>query len=231
MMLYIANLNDFDFATLNIDGQSTKVEAPPPTIHVDDDDDFIDDEDDVLYDLVDSNIEVLSKLMIMMKLRLIAAAVVRSHVSDSASDPPPYPRQIGSICRGSGSQRGRGIGGRDGGWRGVCKATKNKELKKTMENFGLWEIDFDWNDQGTFTHIGRNHLWFSNFVSELVREFPMHYLSWYDIEETKKTHIKEDSWSGEDGLGSGSGRESGEVGIGEGGSGKGGSDSGDDEGK
>ncbi|GJX31687.1 hypothetical protein Tco_0241542 [Tanacetum coccineum] len=190
------NLNDFDFATLNIDGQSTKVEAPPPTIHVDDDDDFIDDEDDVLYDLVDSNIEVLSKLMIMMKLRLIAAAVVCSHVSDGASDPPPYPRQIGSICQGSGSQRGRGIGGRDGGRRGVCKATKNKELKKTMENFGLWEIDFDWNDQGDR---------FSSYSADIIL--------------------------GEDGLGSGSGRESGEVEIGEGGSGKGGSDSGDDEGK
>ncbi|GJX31686.1 hypothetical protein Tco_0241541 [Tanacetum coccineum] len=183
-----------------------ELRAPPPTIHVDDDDDFIDDEDDVLYDLVDSNIEVLSKLMIMMKLRLIAAAVVRSHVSDSASDPPPYPRQIGSICRGSGSQRGRGIGGRDGGWRGVCKATKNKELKKTMKNFGPWEIDFDWNDQGDR---------FSSYSADIILAELLSQVG---------------SW-GENGLGSGSGGESGEVRIREGGSGKGGSDSGDDNGK
>nr|GEV31529.1 hypothetical protein [Tanacetum cinerariifolium] len=54
------NLNDLEFATLNIDGQSTKVEAPPPTIHVDDDDDFISDEDDVPRDLVDSDNEFLA---------------------------------------------------------------------------------------------------------------------------------------------------------------------------
>ncbi|GJY95920.1 hypothetical protein Tco_0512281 [Tanacetum coccineum] len=38
-----ANLNDLDFATLNIDGQSTEVEAPPPIIPIDNDDDFIND--------------------------------------------------------------------------------------------------------------------------------------------------------------------------------------------
>ncbi|GJU93727.1 hypothetical protein Tco_1318483, partial [Tanacetum coccineum] len=41
------SLNDLDFATLNIDGQSTDVEAPPYITDVDEDDDFIDDEDDV----------------------------------------------------------------------------------------------------------------------------------------------------------------------------------------
>jgi hypothetical protein len=53
-----ANLNDLELETLNIDGESTLVEAPPPIIPVDDDDDFIDDEDDDPYDLVDSDNEV-----------------------------------------------------------------------------------------------------------------------------------------------------------------------------
>ncbi|GJS99890.1 ribonuclease H-like domain-containing protein [Tanacetum coccineum] len=55
-----ANLHQLDFATLNIDGQSTKVEAPPPIIHVNEDDDFTDDEDDVPYNLADSDNEVLA---------------------------------------------------------------------------------------------------------------------------------------------------------------------------
>ena len=53
-----ANLNDLEPGTLNIDGESTLVEAPPPIIPVDDDDDFIDDEDDDPYDLAYSDNEV-----------------------------------------------------------------------------------------------------------------------------------------------------------------------------
>nr|GEV91042.1 retrovirus-related Pol polyprotein from transposon TNT 1-94 [Tanacetum cinerariifolium] len=53
------SLKDLDFATLNIDGHSTDVEAPPDIIDVDEDDDFIDDEDDVPHDLEDSDDEVL----------------------------------------------------------------------------------------------------------------------------------------------------------------------------
>nr|GEZ41878.1 hypothetical protein [Tanacetum cinerariifolium] len=55
-----SRLNGLDFSTLNIDGQSTKVEAPPDIILVDDDGDFIDDEDDVPRDLADSDNEVLT---------------------------------------------------------------------------------------------------------------------------------------------------------------------------
>nr|GEZ93877.1 hypothetical protein [Tanacetum cinerariifolium] len=50
-MCIVLNLNDLDIATINIDGQSTKFEALPPIIPVDDDVDFVDDEDDVPYDL------------------------------------------------------------------------------------------------------------------------------------------------------------------------------------
>ncbi|GJR85252.1 hypothetical protein Tco_0667850 [Tanacetum coccineum] len=53
------SLNDFDFATLHIDGQSTDVDAPPDIIDVDEDDDIIDDEDVIPHDLADSDDEDL----------------------------------------------------------------------------------------------------------------------------------------------------------------------------
>ncbi|GJY13952.1 reverse transcriptase domain-containing protein [Tanacetum coccineum] len=55
-----ATLNDLDFATLNIYGQSADVEEPPDIIDVDEDNDFNDDEDGVPHDLVDFNDEVLA---------------------------------------------------------------------------------------------------------------------------------------------------------------------------
>ncbi|GJV97295.1 hypothetical protein Tco_1548872 [Tanacetum coccineum] len=39
-------------------------------------------------------------------------------------------------------------------------------------------------------HVGPNSVWWSNYVSELVREFSMHYPSWYDIKDAKKAHIR-----------------------------------------
>ncbi|GKF02153.1 hypothetical protein Tco_0029076, partial [Tanacetum coccineum] len=55
------SLNDLDFVTLNIDGQSTKVVAPQDIIVIYDNDDFINDEDDVHHDLADFDDEVLAK--------------------------------------------------------------------------------------------------------------------------------------------------------------------------
>ncbi|GKD16768.1 hypothetical protein Tco_1205926, partial [Tanacetum coccineum] len=52
--------DDLDLSTLNIDGQSTKVGAPPDIIDVDEDNDFIDDEDSIPHDLADSDDEVLA---------------------------------------------------------------------------------------------------------------------------------------------------------------------------
>ncbi|GJY17898.1 hypothetical protein Tco_0389389 [Tanacetum coccineum] len=52
------SLNDLYFVTLNIDGQSTDVEAPPDIIDVKEEYDFIDDEDGGPHDLVDFDDEV-----------------------------------------------------------------------------------------------------------------------------------------------------------------------------
>ncbi|GJR45473.1 hypothetical protein Tco_1313576 [Tanacetum coccineum] len=54
------SLDDLDFVTLNIDGQSMDVDAPPNIIHVDKDDDSIDDKDTLPHDLADSDDEDLA---------------------------------------------------------------------------------------------------------------------------------------------------------------------------
>ncbi|GJX22373.1 gag-pol polyprotein [Tanacetum coccineum] len=53
-------LNDLDFATLNIDGQSMDVDATPDINDVDEDGDSIDDEDVIPHDLADSDDEVIT---------------------------------------------------------------------------------------------------------------------------------------------------------------------------
>ncbi|GJS97809.1 hypothetical protein Tco_0804777 [Tanacetum coccineum] len=48
------------------------------------------------------------------------------------------------------------------------------------------ESEFEWKDQKTMLHIGKNVAWWSNIVGELVGEFLMHYSSWDNIEDVKK---------------------------------------------
>ncbi|GJT22249.1 hypothetical protein Tco_0892186 [Tanacetum coccineum] len=156
-----ANLNDLDFRTLNID-------------------------DDIPYDLADSDNEVLANYDDDDEVATMVAEVAPGHGGDGADDTPPP--LVGLIAVAN-PKRGRGRGGKDRGRMGARKATKNIELKKVIENYNPHEIEFDWNDQGTFTHVGKNHALFSNYVSELVRDFSMHYPSWNDIEEEKKGHF------------------------------------------
>ncbi|GJS60186.1 zinc finger, PHD-type containing protein [Tanacetum coccineum] len=176
------SLNDLDFVTLNIDGQSTKVVAPQDIIVIYDNDDFIDDEDDVHHDLADFDDEVLAK----------AATVAGAHGGDGGGEPPPPLRQTGHDFRGVGGQkatkRGRG-GGRDGGRKGVRKETGNLTLKKSMDEYGALSIRFEWNNKGTMLHLGPITARWSDFVGELVREFPMYYPSWTAIEKSKRAHI------------------------------------------
>ncbi|GJW23376.1 hypothetical protein Tco_0033998, partial [Tanacetum coccineum] len=118
------SLNELDFATLNIDGQSTKVEAPPDIIVVEGDDDFIDDEDDISHDLADSDDEVLVNVDDDDK----AATVVYSSVG--------YRK----------ATRGDRGDDRDGGRKGVHKETRNLGLKKSMNEYGPLKIRFERNN-------------------------------------------------------------------------------------
>ncbi|GKB32706.1 hypothetical protein Tco_0872107 [Tanacetum coccineum] len=96
-----SSLNDLDFPTLNTNGQSTEVEAPPDIIPIDDNDDFINDEDDVPHDLADSDDEFLANVDDFNEAATMSAAVARSHGGDGGGDDPyhPPPHLISSSCR------------------------------------------------------------------------------------------------------------------------------------
>ncbi|GJV43227.1 hypothetical protein Tco_1427763 [Tanacetum coccineum] len=182
------SLNDLDFAILNIDGQSTDVEAPPDIIVVDDDGDFFDDEDVVPPDLADSDDEVLANDDDDDVAAIMSAGVARGNGGDGGDDDPypPPPRPIGTNVGGRQATKG---GGRDGGNKGVRKETRILRLKKCIDEYGPLKIRFEYNDKGTMLHIDENSARWSNLVGELVREFPMNYSSWHSIEESNRAHI------------------------------------------
>ncbi|GJW81770.1 hypothetical protein Tco_0145745 [Tanacetum coccineum] len=140
------SLNDLDFATLNIDDQSTDVEAPPDIIDVDKDSDFVDDEDDFPRDLADSDDEVLANDNDDDEAAIIIpAAVARDHDGDgSGDDPSPPPScSIGTGCqgvRGQKATRGGKGGDRDRGSKGTRKETRSLRLKKVLDEYGLLKI-------------------------------------------------------------------------------------------
>nr|GEX93174.1 hypothetical protein [Tanacetum cinerariifolium] len=87
-LLFSTSLNDLDNATLHIDGQSTKVDAPPDIIDLDEDDDIINDEEALPYDLADSDdvdfVNVDDDDGVDM-----SADVARGHGDDGSGDDPP----------------------------------------------------------------------------------------------------------------------------------------------
>ncbi|GKB44037.1 copia protein [Tanacetum coccineum] len=93
------SLNDLDFVTLHIDGQSIDVDAPPDIIDVDEDDDIIDDEDALSYDLVDSHDEDLINVDDDDDVAM-SADVARGHGGDGGGDDRPPSCQIPTGCRG-----------------------------------------------------------------------------------------------------------------------------------
>ncbi|GJR94127.1 hypothetical protein Tco_0266301 [Tanacetum coccineum] len=80
------SLDDLDFATLNIDGQSMDVDAPPDIIDVDEDDDLIDDEDALPHDLADFDDEDLANDDDDV---VMSADVARGHGGDGGGDDRP----------------------------------------------------------------------------------------------------------------------------------------------
>ncbi|GJV13082.1 hypothetical protein Tco_1354623 [Tanacetum coccineum] len=157
-----ASLNDLDYATLNIDGQSTDVEAPPDIIDVDKDDDFIDDEDDIPRDLADFDNEVLAN-------------------DDDDDDVDVVYSSVGG--------RKAIRGGRGGDRQGTRKETRKIGLNKVTDEYGPLKIRFEFNDKGTMLHLSENSARWSNLIGELVREYPMYYPSWHKIEEEKKARV------------------------------------------
>ncbi|GJS43692.1 hypothetical protein Tco_0568735 [Tanacetum coccineum] len=97
-LILSTSLNDLDFATLHIDGQSMDVNAPLDIIDVDEDDDIIDEEDAIPHDLTNSDDEDLVNVDDDDDddVVVVYSNVARGH---SGNDRPP-PHEIGGGCRG-----------------------------------------------------------------------------------------------------------------------------------
>nr|GEW24176.1 hypothetical protein [Tanacetum cinerariifolium] len=126
---------------LDIGGQSTKVEAPPDIIPVDDNDDFINDEDDVAHDLADSDDKAIAKDH-DEAATVMSVTLARDHDGDDGGggDDPSraHPRLIFLGGRGvkgqKATRRGTG-GGMDGGRKGVCQETTKVVVKAAVERY------------------------------------------------------------------------------------------------
>nr|GEU74254.1 hypothetical protein [Tanacetum cinerariifolium] len=135
------SLDDLDFATLNIDGQSMDVDAPPYIIDVDEDDDLIDDEDALPHNLEDSDDEYVSN----DDDDDISADVARGHDGDGDGDDHPPP--------GKGTQKPN-RGGRKASRLDTRKQTRNLRLRRITDQWGSQPIWFDFNDKGTLMPLG-----------------------------------------------------------------------------
>ncbi|GJY54339.1 hypothetical protein Tco_0446003 [Tanacetum coccineum] len=125
------SLNDLDFATLHIDGQSMDVDAPPDIIDVNEDDNIIDNEDAIPYDLADSDNEDLVNVDDDDDVAM-SADVARGHDGDGGGDDRLPSRQIPTGCRGKGTQK-LNLGGRKAGKLNTRKETWNLRLRRIMD--------------------------------------------------------------------------------------------------
>nr|GEV79037.1 hypothetical protein [Tanacetum cinerariifolium] len=169
------SLNDLDFATLHIDGQSMDVDAPPDIIDVDEDDDIIDDEGALLHDIADFDVEDV----VNVDDDDMSTDVARGHDSDGGSDDRLPPHQIRGGYRGNGTRKPN-LGGMKASRLNTRKETKNLRLRKITDQFVLQEIWFEWNDRDTLMPLGDHAAHWANLLREIVREFPMHFPSWHN---------------------------------------------------
>ncbi|GJU74598.1 hypothetical protein Tco_1266003 [Tanacetum coccineum] len=181
------SLDDLDFATLNIDGQSIDVDAPPDIIDVDDD--LIDDEDTLPYDLADFDDEDLAN----DDDDVMSADVARGHDGDGGGDDRPPPLPIPTSCRGKNFRiigtRKPSREGRKAGRLDTRGPTRNLGLKSITDKSGPVKIRFEFSDRGTLMPLGDHAAHWSNLLEEIVREFPMHYPAWRKIKPERKAGV------------------------------------------
>ncbi|GKE19951.1 hypothetical protein Tco_1431463 [Tanacetum coccineum] len=188
------SLNDLDNATLHIDGQSTKVDAPPDIIDLDEDDDVIDDEDALPYDLADSDNENLVNVDDDDGLDVMSADVARGHDGDGSGDDRPPTHHIPTGYGGCFVNRGKGtrkpnLGGRKTGRLHTRQETQNLELKKNTDDKGPVPIRFEWDDKKTMMPLGDHASHWFNYLGELIREMPLYYPSWQQVPAERKAAI------------------------------------------
>ncbi|GJR04163.1 transcription factor MYB119-like protein [Tanacetum coccineum] len=58
-----------------------------------------------------------------------------------------------------------------------------------MDLHGPVPIRFEWNDRETLMHLGDHAAHWANYLGELVRELPMHYLSWRQVPTERKAGV------------------------------------------
>ncbi|GKA90097.1 hypothetical protein Tco_0811909 [Tanacetum coccineum] len=181
------SLNDLDFATLHIDGQSMDVDAPPDIIDVDEDDDIIDEEDALPYDLANSDDEDLINVVDDDDVAM-SANVARGHGGEGGGNDCPPSHQIGGDCQGKGTRKPN-LGDRKAGWLNTHKETQNLSLRRITDLHGPQQIRFEWSDRGTLMPLDDHAAHWANLLEEIVREFPMHYCSWHIISAEKKVGV------------------------------------------
>ncbi|GKD00535.1 hypothetical protein Tco_1170809, partial [Tanacetum coccineum] len=191
------SLNDLDNATLHIDGQSTKVDAPPYIIDLDKDDDIIDDEDALPYDLADSDDEDLVNVDDDDGVNVMSANVARGHGGDGGGYDRPPTHHIPTGCGGCFANRyfaSKGtwksnLGGKKAGRLHTRQETRNLGLKKITADKGLVPIRFEWDDKKTLMPLGDHASHWSNYLGELIREIPLYYPSWQKVLAKRKAAI------------------------------------------
>nr|GEU42340.1 hypothetical protein [Tanacetum cinerariifolium] len=163
------SLNGLDNATLHIDGQSTKVDAPSDIIDLDEDDDIIDDEDALPLDLADSEYEDL----------------VNVDNDDDGVD------MSADVARGHGGKgtRKSNLGGRKAGRLHTLQETRNLGLKKITDDKGPVPIQFEWDDKKTMMALGDHASHWSNYLGDLIREMPLYCPSWRQVPAERKVAI------------------------------------------
>ncbi|GKA25325.1 retrotransposon protein, putative, ty3-gypsy subclass [Tanacetum coccineum] len=190
-----SSLNDLDFATLHIDGQSTDVDAPPDIIDVDEDNDIIDDEDTLPYDLAYSDDEDLvnvdddDDVAMLHRATMVTVAVMIAPLHTI------YPPVTGvasltevRISRLLQRHPKTQLGWKESGQH-TRQETRNLELKKITDDKGPVPIRFEWDDKKTMMPFGDHASHWSNYLGELIREMPLYYPSWQKVLAERKAAI------------------------------------------
>ncbi|GJV74391.1 hypothetical protein Tco_1505975 [Tanacetum coccineum] len=177
------SLNNLDFATLHIDGQSTDVDAPPDIIDVDEDEDIIDDEDALPHDLADSVDEDLVNVVDDDDDVAMSSDVARGHGGDGGGDdrPPSHQARV--------PENPIWVAGKRAG----CIPVRRPGNTFT-DLHGPVPIRFEWNDRETLMPFGDHAAHWANYLGELVKELLTYYPSWRQTQFDLKPHMKFERW-------------------------------------
>nr|GEY39898.1 hypothetical protein [Tanacetum cinerariifolium] len=190
---HLESLNDLDNVTLHIDGQSTKVDAPPDIIDVvDEDDDIIDDEDALPHDLADSDNKDL--------INVNDDDVAWSHGGDGGGEDRPPPHYVPSGYGGCFANRGKGkrkpnLGGRAAGRLNTRDKTRNPSLKEITDTKGSVPIQFELRDKQTLMPLGEHAAHWSSYIEEVIRGVPLYHPSWLKTQFDLRPHMISPDWT------------------------------------